>query len=241
MTHAATDISHPTRHRVGVGALLWPGISTLMMLLVLLALGAWQVRRLAWKEAILARIAAAEAAPAVSLPAVPGPFLKVSATGHFLPNPAALYGVEVRDSVAGVPTMGWQHLVPFVTGGRVILVDRGWVPDDVAAPAPAGSVTITGYARPTEQPRRFGASDDPARRQFFTLDPARIAAALGLPPVAPFTLVALGPTRPGVFPVPAEHLPEPPNNHLSYAITWFGLAAALLVVFTTWVRKRLSA
>lgn len=241
MTHTAINLPQHARHRIGVSGLLWPGISTLLMLLVLLALGVWQVQRLAWKEAILERIAAAEAAPAVPLPAAPGPFQKVSATGRFLPGPVALYGVEVRDSVTGVPEMGWQHLVPFATGGRVILVDRGWVPENVAAPAPAGPVTIVGYARPAERPRMFGVAGDPARRQFFTLDPQPIAAALGLPPVAPFTLVALGPTRPGVFPAPAEHLPRPLNNHLAYAITWFGLAAALLVVFTVWARKRLSA
>ena len=39
------------------------------------------------------------------------------------------------------------------------------------------------------------------------------------------------------WPDPARHLPRPPNNHLSYAITWYGLAVALLAIFIVWARK----
>jgi surfeit locus 1 family protein len=53
--------------------------------------------------------------------------------------------------------------------------------------------------------------------------------------------VALGPTPPNGYPDPAKHLPRPPNNHLSYAITWYGLAAALVVIFVVWARKALTA
>lgn len=214
------------------------------MLLVLLGLGSWQVKRLAWKEAILARIATAEAAAPVTLPADPRPFQKVRVAGHFLPGPTALYGVEVRDLPTG-PTMGGQLLAPFTADGRVMLVDRGWVPatKTITAPAvapPAGPVTLVGYARPPEHPRMLSPSDDVVGRLFFTLDPERIAVALGLPRVAPFTFVVLGPTAPGDGPIPAEHLPRPLNNHLSYAMTWYGLAGALVVIFTSWARQRLS-
>ena len=43
------------------------------------------------------------------------------------------------------------------------------------------------------------------------------------------------------LPIPAEHLPRPPNNHLAYAITWYGLAGALLVIFIVWARKAARA
>ena len=214
------------------------------MLLLLLALGSWQVQRLGWKDAILARIAAAEAAPPVPLPAQPSPFQKVSVTGHFLPAPSALYGVETRD-VRGLPTMGGQLLAPFATGGRVVLVDRGWMPTtkQMGAPdvaSPAGTITLSGYAHPADHPNWISASDDPAARMFFTLNPEHIASSLGIGRVAPFALIALGPPPTDGGPVPAEHLPRPPNNHLVYALTWFALAGGLIVVFTSWARKRLS-
>jgi surfeit locus 1 family protein len=76
-------------------------------------------------------------------------------------------------------------------------------------------------------------------RRFFTLDPVAIGAAVGQPTVRPFVLVALatGPAIAGHWPEPAQHLPRPPNNHLSYAITWYGLAVALLAIFIVWARK----
>lgn len=219
--------------------LLVPVVSTVLMLAVLVGLGTWQVERLAWKRRLLAEIAAAEQAPAVALPAAPSPFTKVAVQGRLRPDLAALYGAEVREGRAG-PVLGGQIIVPLERDGvPPVLVDLGWVPADRRAslPLPPGEVTIAGYVRPPDHPGLFSASDDPKARLFYTLDPRAIGAALGLKEVAPFTLVALGPTPDAGWPDPAHHLPRPPNNHLQYAITWYGLAVALLVVFTLYVRK----
>ena len=88
-------------------------------------------------------------------------------------------------------------------------------------------MTVTGYVRPRETQSWFSAADDEAARQFYTLDPQAIGAAVGVSAPAPFTLVAMGPSSPDAYPAPAQHLPRPPNNHLSYVITWYGLAASL--------------
>jgi surfeit locus 1 family protein len=209
------------------------------MLAVLLGLGTWQVERLHWKQRILAQIATAEAAPPVPLHGEPSPFAKVAATGTLRNDLAAQYGVEVRDTRTG-PTIGAYLIEPLERpDGPPVLVERGWVPAERSRPLnqPRGTVTVTGYVHPAEHPGWFSAADDPATRTFYTLDPAAIGAALGLPRVAPFVLVALGPTPPGLWPDPAKHLPRPPNNHLQYALTWYGLAAALAVVFMAWSRK----
>lgn len=218
---------------------LVPGISTLVMLFVLLGLGTWQVYRLRWKEAILAQIAAAEAMPAAPLAQNPAPYTKVSVTGRFRFDRAVEFGAEVRDTSAG-PTIGSYQIVPLERDGAPpILVNRGWIPQKRLAPLeePAGLVTVAGYVRPAEQSSWFSAADEPATRQFYTLDPQVIGAAVNIPDLEPFVLVALGP--PGSYPSPAEHLPRPPNNHLSYAITWYGLAASLVVIFGAWLRKAL--
>ena len=220
---------------------LVPGISTLVMLIVLLALGTWQVYRLHWKEAILARIAIAEASPAVPLTQNPTPYMKVSVTGRFRFDRTAQYGAEVRDTRTG-PMMGSSQIVPLERDGApTILVDRGWVPQkrESSLDEPAGIVTVTGYVRPAEQSSWFSASDDVAERQFYTLNPRAIGAAVGVPDPVPFTLVGLGSPAAGSYPAPAEHLPQPPNNHLSYIITWYGLAVALVIIFATWMRKAL--
>jgi surfeit locus 1 family protein len=229
-----------------VRRLIGPSLMTAAMLAVLLGLGTWQVRRLAWKEAILAQIAQAEASPPVPLApsdAVPPPFTKVAVTGTLMHDRSALFGADVRDTPAG-PDLGAFLIEPLQRpGAPPLLVERGWVPVKRTTPVamPQGEVTIAGYVHQADIPGLFAAHDDVVGRHFYTLNPAAIGAALGLERVAPFVLIALGPPpvpgAPIALPIPAEHLPQPPNNHLQYAITWYGLAAALVVIFAIWARK----
>ena len=231
--------------------LLWPGVMTAVMLIVLLGLGSWQVKRLFWKQALLSQIAHAESAAPIPLAEFqarsatpPSQFTKVSVSGTYLVDQAALYGAEVRDIASG-PAMGARLIEPLrEADGEVILVDRGWVPVSRSAPLdlPTGTATLSGYIRFGDTPGWFSAKDDTASRRFFTLDPIAIGNAIGLPNMRPFVLVALstGAREGGVvenWPDPARHLPRPPNNHLSYAITWYGLAVALLAIFIIWARK----
>jgi len=220
---------------------LVPTVSALLMLAVLIALGTWQIYRLHWKLGVLAQIATAENAPPVPLGPNPAPYTKVAATGRFRFDLAAQYGSEVRDTPAG-PVIGSYQIVPLErSGAPAILVNRGWIPQkrEAALNHPSGEVTVTGYVRPGDTARWFSAADDVAGREFFTLDPDAIARAVGEDDILPFILVALGPAPPNVYPAPADHLPRPPNNHLSYVITWYGLALALVVVFVVWMRKAL--
>ena len=98
----------------------------------------------------------------------------MSVTGQFRFDKAASYGAEVRDTRAG-PTMGTQQIVPLErTGKPPILVDRGWIPQPASKPLddPTGTVTVTGYVRPTEAPHWFSPAADLAARRFYTLDTA---------------------------------------------------------------------
>ena len=217
--------------------MLAPSLTTAVMLAMLVALGVWQLHRLQWKTGLLAEIDRAEASAPVPLPAHPLPFTKVSITGHLRTDLSAFYGVDVRD-VPGGTAIGAQLVQPLERAGQdPVLVDRGWVREG-QADIPGGDVTIVGYVRDPATPGLFSPADDVAGRHFYTLDPQKIGAALGLPRVAPFTLVAMGD---GGMPEAASALPRPPNDHLNYALTWFGLAASLLVVFGAYVRKVLRA
>lgn len=218
-------------------SLLWPALITAGMVSLTLFLGVWQVERLAWKTELLASIDRGEASPPVELTDTAAPFSRVKVRGHLLPL-AALYGAEVRATDTGA-AMGGQLVQPLTrVGAPAVMLDLGWVPEGTA-PLDATDLQIVGYVRPPEHPIRFGAKDDPATHRFYALDPAAIGRSLGLDTVAPFTIVALGPDRPGVFPAPALSLPRPVNNHLSYAVTWFGMAIAGLVIFTVYARKSL--
>jgi len=209
------------------------------MLALAIGLGVWQVQRLAWKTELLAAIDQGEASPAISLPADPRPFTRVRVEGLLRQDLAAFYGIEVRTTQAG-PVLGAFLLNPLERpGADPVIVNRGWVPADAPRDTKPVPATVEGYVRPPEHPVRFGAADDPAARRFYALDPAAIGVSLGLRQVAPFTLVALGGAPRGVYPEPAQALPRPANNHFIYALTWFGLAGALLAVFGVYARRLL--
>ena len=209
------------------------------MMVVLVGLGTWQVYRLHWKERILAQIALGEASPPKPLEANPAPYQKVFVVGRFLFDRAAQFGAEVRDTDTG-PVMGFYQIVPLQRdGASTIMVNRGWIPQKREVPLedPTGIVTVTGYVRPPDKAHWFSAADDQVARDFYTLDPTAIGTAVGITDPAPFVLVELGTPFDGAYPAPAEHLPRPPNNHLSYIITWYGLAVSLAVIFMIWLRK----
>ena len=118
--------------------LLWPALAGLPVLIILLGLGTWQAQRLVWKTDLLARIAAAEAAPPAPFSDPPAPYAKLEALGRFDHAREALLGVEIRAN-----RMGARLVVPFLRdSGPPLLVDRGWVPLDGLAglPRPEGHI-----------------------------------------------------------------------------------------------------
>ncbi len=214
-----------------VRRLVIPTLITCVLMAILVALGVWQLERLKWKLGLLAEIDHAEASPPIPLSGAPLQFTKVSVQGVLRNDLRALYGVDVH----GV-TEGSQLIEPLERPGQLpVLVDLGWVPEGFDAP-PGGPATVVGYVRVPNEPGLFTPNDDTGHRHFYNLDPAKIGAGLGLPAVAPFTIIAMG--LDGI-PQPASALPRPPNDHLGYALTWFGLAATLIVTYALFVRKAL--
>jgi len=217
-----------------------PGLAALVLFGVLIWLGVWQLQRLKWKEGIVAAIRQAEMAQPVPLPAHPSPFQKVLISGAWVPGKAALYGDEVHDTPNG-PVPGGELIMPLrQVSGQVVLVDMGWVPEQAPVPYPAAPEPA-GYIHAPIARGWLSPPDDVAHGLYYTLDPARIGAGLGLGDVAPYMLIAMGKMPPpgSAAPQPAQHLPTPPNNHYEYALTWFGFAGVLLFEFIFFARKRL--
>lgn len=206
----------------------------------LVSLGVWQINRLHWKDHLLTALDRAEQQSAVPLTSHSYPFEKVEVSGRWLPA-VAHYGVEVRDTPQG-PRMGSQLVAPLSRpGAPAVLVVLGWLADGASFVLPPGEVYLTGYVRPPEHRGWLSATDNAVTARFFTLDPEEISKALAVA-AEPFTVVVLEDDGPGKRkstsePAAATQLPRPVNNHLSYALTWFGLAATLLVVFGVWMRR----
>jgi surfeit locus 1 family protein len=208
-------------------------------LFVLVGLGVWQVERLHQKEQLLTTIAdrmqAAEAPveDVLRLPLSEMEWRHVRAEGRYLHDKEAYVYATEFDLGLGV-----HVLTPLVlrTGGT-ILVDRGFVP--LASKAPEaraagrveGDAAISGLVRLAGERNMFTPATDEAQRMWYWRDIEGIARALGATLRAPIVIVAERPANPGGLPRFAGYRLDIPNNHLQYALTWFGLAATLLGVY----------
>lgn len=206
---------------------------------VLLALGIWQVQRLAWKQAILTEIAARISGPPIALPEVLDPagdkYLPVTVSGDFTGEDIAV--------LASLKNIGaiWRLVAVLETpDGRRIMVDRGYVtPQEDNRTGPESAVTVTGNLHWPEETDSFTPDPDAKTGLWFARDVTVMAAALGTEPV----LVVARETSEGQpsatpLPVGAEGIP---NDHLNYAITWFSLAAiwAGMTAYLLWrIRAR---
>jgi surfeit locus 1 family protein len=237
-------------------SLIVPGLAALVALAILVGLGTWQLQRKAWKEGLIAQIEArAYGEPGPIVPEADWPawradqdeFRKVRVTGTFLHDfEAPVYGLAPGDR-QGAPLQGYYLVTPLkLAGGAVVMVNRGFVPMDLRDPArrpesqPQGEVTITGLVRAPEARNPFTPNDDPAKNQWFTRDPQAIAAAHKLERVAPFLIDADASPNPGGWPRGGQTPLTLPNNHLQYAVTWFGLALTLIGVFAAFAWRRMK-
>lgn len=237
--------------------LIGPGIAFLLAFVILVGLGTWQLERLTWKTEVLRQIAERTTATPQPLPAEAAwPDLRqpdyayrhVRLTGTFLHEDEAHVFRPLSPETARGPYKGLGDLVltPLrLDDGSIVIVNRGFVPSDKVSPSTrqggqvAGRVTVTGLMREPETRNLFTPADDAKGGTWFTRDPAAVAAWYHLDRVAPFTVDADASALPGGLPQGGETLLDIPNNHLSYAMTWFGLAAGLCLVFAGVVWNRL--
>jgi surfeit locus 1 family protein len=227
-----------------------PSIAAAVALAILIALGLWQLERKAWKEALVADLTERLAAPPVALAppkdwprltAQDDEFVRVTLTGQFLHDQEGLVytgGSTLRDDTGGPGY--WVFTPARLADGSLIMVNRGFVPEGKRNPATrpdgeiAGPVAMIGVLRWPEAPGLFTPAGDAARNIWFARDSAAIAAAKGID-AAPFYVELESPEPPGGLPHAGRLKPNLPNNHFQYALTWLGLAAVLVGVYTVWL------
>ncbi|WP_416464940.1 SURF1 family protein [Sphingomonas sp. VDB2] len=212
-------------------------LAALNLFVGLIALGVWQVERLAWKRDLIARVDARIHAAPVPAPASAtqaDEYRRVTATGAFLHDKAALV------QAATVRGAGYWVLTPLrQANGVILLVNRGFVPPEAKAryDRPQGVVRVTGLLRLTEPGGGFLRSNDPAADRWYSRDVAAIAAARNLRPVAGYFIDAQAGPSPNALPVGGLTVVSFPNNHLQYAITWFILAAMVAGAYSLVMRQ----
>jgi surfeit locus 1 family protein len=218
---------------------------------VLIGLGTWQVERKSWKESLIAAMSERLDAPPGPLPApsawpnlsqADDEFRRVTFKAEF--DTAAEAFVYAGASALRPDTSGagfWIFTPARLADGRVVVVNRGFMPFFEAKRLPnritRGIVEIIGVMRWPETPHWFTPKANPKENIWFVRDPASIAAAKDWGAVAPFYIEQETPLPPGGWPRPGKIVANLPNNHLQYAVTWYGLALVLAVVFGAYVVK----
>lgn len=219
---------------------------------LLIALGSWQVQRLHWKNELVAQIAERTQAQPLPLSEME---VKFRATGDVDYWPVTLSGTFQHDGerhffATWEGQSGFYVYTPLrLEDGRYVLVNRGFVPYDLkdAAKRPAGevagTVTVVGLARnPLDgKPSSLVPDNDLVKNVFYWKDRDAMAATAGLSEgatVLPFFVDADKTPNEGGLPVGGVTMIDMPNNHLQYAVTWYGLAAALLGVMGAWLLRR---
>lgn len=234
------------------------GLFTLLMVAVLVALGVWQLQRRTEKHALIAALTERVVAPPVALPPpaqwrmltpARDEFRRVSFMARYAHLPDAMVyssGSAVRSDVSGPGT--WAFLPARLATGEIVAVDAGFVKNTmqdravqdraVARLVTGEPVRLTGYIRFPEGPGLFTPAENRDKRLWFARDHQAMASALGWGAVAPFYIDL-------EEPVPESNTPKPGplgvhlnDDHLQYAITWFALAAIMLVAFATWARRQ---
>lgn len=235
--------------RIRAAGLLVPAIMTLVMLPVLIALGAWQLERKVWKEDLIARLASGRTAEPMSLKVVQDrhrngemiEYQRVRVTGTF-DHAGERFVYAPREA-----SQGFDVYTPLTSSDGRVYVLRGWVPEKLKDPASrplgqlSGPVTVTGLARLPEERGMFTPAGEPAANRWYLRDPVAFAGG-SAGNLVPFSIDAeVEPANPGGWPKATPTEIRLSNRHLEYVLTWWGLAATLIVVFGLYSRQRLAA
>jgi surfeit locus 1 family protein len=219
---------------------------------ILIALGTWQMNRLAWKEGLLATIDSRVHAEPVPLGAVLADGRSINDQEYTRVMLAGVYdhAYERHFFATFDGQSGFYVYTPLrLTSGDTIFVNRGFVPYDRKDPATrpegqvAGQVTVTGLVRPglVEKPSLLVPDNDTASNIFYWKDIRAMRDTSGLPAsesVLGFFVDADDAPNPGGLPRGGVTIIDLPNSHLQYALTWYGLAAALAVVVAGMLWRR---
>lgn len=207
-------------------------------------LGMWQLDRHQDRQAFDARIASRIAAPAEPLAVL----LAGATVDDVEYRQAIVEGTYLVDDevILQARTLGGRSghevLTPLqLADGTAVIVDRGWVPIDVAGPPvevaapPEGLVAVTGYVRTPQVRSGLGPIDPPDGRldRISRVDVGRIATQVQVPLLPLWIqLASQSPPQTGELPLVTE-APQPGGGppHLSYAVQWFAFAAVVLIAY----------
>jgi len=211
-----------------------------------IALGTWQVKRMEWKEGLIAEIESAKEQPPVTT--IPTDTVEL-ASKNFYPVKAS--GTWIGDREFHVSPrffngkLGYFVITPLaLADGRTLLVNRGWIPAALKNPKSRpethvrGRATLTGLLRVGDDRNGLTPENSPDKNIWFGRDAALMGEYAELPNTIPAMLDIVGEQDAQNLPVPSDGTIRLRNDHLSYIITWYGIALGILAIFLIYHRKK---
>ena len=221
----------------------WATRAAIPAVLILLALGSWQVHRLIWKTELNEERLAQFQAEAVMLPAAlddaaPFAWRRVWLEGRFRHEAEMFLAARTHDR-----RVGYQVITPFEReSGAAVLVNRGWVPLDNREPETRqagqveGTIRLEGVVVPAGRAGWFTPDNEPENNVWFWTDTEALATSAGIP--APSFLVDAGPApNPGGLPIGGQTKVELRSEHMQYIVIWYALAVSLAVIYAIYMRR----
>jgi surfeit locus 1 family protein len=229
-----------------------PTLFALAALVTFIGLGTWQIQRKAWKEALIDILEQRLTATPAALPPrerwagldrFDDEFRRVKLRAEFLPGREAVVYAGGSALRSDVKAPGYFIFAPARTpDGGVVAINRGYVPEPREGAdrhaRPGGWIDIVGALRWPEQASWFVREYDSAQDIWFARNQLGMAMQNGWGAVAPFYVEMEDPQPPEGLPRAGALKVSLRNEHLQYAITWYGLALVLAVMFAFWIRGR---
>ncbi len=230
--------------------LLWPLILSLIGVTVLVMLGNWQMQRKVWKQDLIRLVEDRVNSTAISFEVLKQwvkiaedvRFQPVKISGTFDHSQERHYFLPHGDKV------GWHVITPLTTiSGDVVLIDRGFVPDQLKAQEkrrdglPEGQVEFEGLVRLAETPNYFTPANDVAHNKWYWRDIDGLYQSLNVAAAKRFIFMIdqrMSATS-GAWPMPGVTRVKFSDKHLGYALTWYGLALTLVGVFAFFAYGRM--
>lgn len=224
---------------------LIPTLFTVTSLIILLCLGSWQVKRLLWKNHLVAEISERVALPPIEIrhgkiDLETTKYRKVKISGHFL-HDKEVHLFTGSKELRGDP--GYNIFTPLESkDGTAILVDRGWVPttkkDSNTRPESLlkGEISIIGMLHEGEKRATFTPDNDIEKNLWFWIDIPAIAGFTGKELDNVYVRAIIGDEVSNDLPMPGKVTIELRNDHLQYAIIWYSFAIILVVIYTIYIR-----
>lgn len=249
MKNTSHDIPRPR----SAASLVFLAVFAVILFAAFCSLGAWQIQRRAWKLDLISQVEARVHKPAAPAPG-PSQWPALTAAAddysHVTATGTLLYERETLVQATTDYGSGYWVMTPMQRReGGTVLINRGFVlPEWRKLPAeqrtgPSGEVTVTGLMRMSEPDYRFFRHNDPIGGFWYSRDTRAIAQASHLGEVAPYFIdaasLAQAKPDPALTPVGGLTVINFPNNHLSYIITWFAMAAMVIAgVVIVWRDER---